>query len=85
MLNAEDLRTPTWRRAREQFEARLATARLQLEKDTDPVTTAKLRGRIAELKELLALQTPAQASDPALAALGIVAARPFPNENETWS
>lgn len=84
MLTAEDLRTPTWRRAREQFEFRLATVRLQLEKDTDPVTTAKLRGRIAELKELLAQQAPAQASDPAMAALGIVAAKPVLDEDGIW-
>lgn len=76
MLNVDDLRTPTWHRARQQFEARLAGARAQLEKDTDPVTTAKLRGRIAEIKELLALQAPAQESDPALAALGIAAPGP---------
>lgn len=85
MLNADDLRTPTWRRARQQLETRLAATRAQLEKDTDPTTTAKLRGRIAEIKELLALQAPAQASDPALAALGIAAERPGLNQNETWS
>ncbi len=76
MLTADDMRTPTWQRARQQLEARLASKRVELEKDADPVTTAKLRGRIAEIKELLALQAPAQASDPALAALGIAAERP---------
>lgn len=85
MLTADDLRTPTWQRARMQLEARLAAVRVQLEKDADPVTTAKLRGRIGEIKELLALQAPAQASDPALAALGIAAAGPDSNPNGTWS
>lgn len=79
MLAADDLNTATWRRLRGHLEARREELRVQLEKDSSPETTAKVRGRIAEIKELLALQAPAPASDQALASFGITGFGPDTN------
>jgi len=78
-LQPSDLHTPTWLRLRAHLTARLDELRVQLEKDSPPDVTARLRGRIAEVKELLALQAPATSPDPALAALGMVGESPDRN------
>lgn len=78
-LTVDDIRSPTWLRFVQVLENRRAELHKQLEKDSDERTTAKLRGRLAEIKELLALQAPAPASDPAAAALGFAAFGPDPN------
>lgn len=78
-LTVDDIRSATWQRLAQALEARRAELHAQLEKDSDDRTTAKLRGRLAEIKELLALQAPAPASDPAAAALGFAAFGPDPN------
>lgn len=56
-----DTNSDTWRAIRLHVDARLARLRQQNEGDLDPEKTAKLRGRIAELKELLTLAQPAPA------------------------
>ena len=76
MLTADDLRSTTWLRLAEHLRQRRAELLGQLEKDSSPEVSAKLRGRLAQIKELLALQAPALAHDPALAALGIAAPEP---------
>lgn len=85
MLTLDDLRSQTWARLQEHLERRRAALQTQLEKDSSPEVTAKLRGRVAEIKELLALDAPARAPDPALAALGIEAVRPNTPEPDQWS
>ena len=58
-----DFSSATWKAIVERTEQRLDTMRLRNDGDLDPVATAKVRGRIQELKELLALQAPAHATD----------------------
>jgi hypothetical protein len=50
-----DLQNPLWIRLRADFEQRIAEHRLANDADQTPETTAKLRGRIEELKGLLRL------------------------------
>lgn len=57
-----DLLSPTWRAIRERAELRLDELRRKNDAELDEMQTAKLRGRIAELKELLALDRPAPAN-----------------------
>jgi hypothetical protein len=85
VLTLDDLRSQTFARLKEHFERRRQALLAQLEKDSSPEVTAKLRGRVAEIKELLALDAPARAPDPALAALGIEAAGPNTPEPDQWS
>lgn len=71
-LTIDDLRSQTWARLRQALEARQAELLEQLVKDSTPETTAKLRGRIQEIKDWLALTAPAMSEpDPAIAALGL--------------
>lgn len=62
----EDFKSPTWVRLRELMNARLQEHREQNDFG-DPESTARRRGQIAELKELLALEpkAPRQAMKPA--------------------
>lgn len=65
-LEKGDLSSPTWSKLRRHMEAQLDKLRRENDKDADPVRTAKLRGRIAQLKNLLALgnpQAPAMVAD----------------------
>ena len=55
----EDFNTLTWRRLKEYCNARIEALHLQLECDLTPEATAKLRGRIMELKLILTLDQPA--------------------------
>lgn len=61
-----DFCTPEWDRLKDHIEQRLAAHRTALEAPTTDDQTARiLRGRIAELKALLALETaPAPEADP---------------------
>lgn len=54
-LTTEERHSPVWARLREMLEARLAAHRVANDADLSPEKTADLRGRIAELKVLLAL------------------------------
>lgn len=50
-----DRTSPTWLRVKEQLEERLAELRAQNDKTATEAQTEKLRGRIAEVKDLIAL------------------------------
>lgn len=63
-LLKEDFSTLTWTRFKAQITARLSDLRSSNDGDKSPEHTAKLRGRIAELKNLLALDIPAPAPVP---------------------
>lgn len=58
VLDRDDLRSPTWARIESHLRDRLAELRERNDADADEARTAKTRGRIAELKELLALAHP---------------------------
>ena len=62
-LTPEDLRTRTWERFVEEMHARIATLREENDSFSDHDTTTKRRGRLAEVKEWLALAEQAQRSD----------------------
>lgn len=55
MLTQDDFKTPTWQRMREHVEARLNQLRQINDQCHDMEKTASIRGAIAELKGLLAL------------------------------
>lgn len=55
LLNDLDIRSETWKRIKAHYEAELVKLRVQNDHDKDPMETAKLRGRIDEVKRLLAL------------------------------
>ena len=55
LLSTNDRHSPLWLKLKRELEARLATLRAQNDGDKDERSTAMLRGRIAELKILLAL------------------------------
>lgn len=54
-----DFLSPTWMRLKEHCQARLAALRMQNDKTISAEETTKLRGRIAEVKRILALDNPA--------------------------
>lgn len=54
-LTADERMTPVWRKLVKHMEAKLDELRQSNDGDYGEVTTAKLRGRIAMLKELIAL------------------------------
>lgn len=55
MLNQEDFKTPEWRRIKDHLMTRIDLLRTMNDGDQDPIKTANIRGAIAELKALLAL------------------------------
>lgn len=57
-LDRLDLDSRTWKRLRAHLEGQLHKARRQNDNDIDPIRTAKLRGRILVIKDLLALGDP---------------------------
>ena len=66
MLEPRDFDTATWDHLKSHIAQKLAAHRADLERpQTDDPTSRILRGRIAELKALLALETaPAPEADP---------------------
>ena len=56
-LSTEDFRSQTWRRIADIFEERLNELRKQNDAHLDQVKTSEIRGRISELKKILALPT----------------------------
>ena len=61
MTTEIDLASETWKAIAARATARLADLRARNDSALDEVKTAHLRGRISELKELLALGTPVPA------------------------
>lgn len=55
VLTAADRGSETWRKLKAHLETRLATLRASNDNSLDERKTAKLRGRIAEVKYLLSL------------------------------
>lgn len=62
-LTREDLRTTAWDHLIADMQARLQTLREENDSFSDDMTTAKRRGRIAEVKDWLDLAKQAQRSD----------------------
>ena len=62
-LTREDLRTTAWAHLIEDLQLRLLALREENDSFSDEITTAKRRGRIAELKEWIALAQQAQPRD----------------------
>lgn len=58
VLNASDINSPTWKRIKEHYEARLLRLRIKNDVSRSEVETARLRGQIAEIKTLLDLDKP---------------------------
>lgn len=59
VLSANDRNSPVWAKVRKHMEAKQVTLRLRLEtQDLDPTATAKLRGELKAIRNLLALGTP---------------------------
>lgn len=59
VLNGEHVHSATWKVLREYAEKRLAALRVKNDSPQTEEQTNRLRGRIAELKNLLALDKPA--------------------------
>lgn len=55
VLTATDLNSPTWIKLRAHYEAELIKARAKNDGNLSAEDTARLRGRIAEIKGFLAL------------------------------
>lgn len=53
MLSHEERLSSVWKKLKAHLEERREFVRAQLEADLDVVETAKLRGRIAQIRELL--------------------------------
>jgi GTP1/Obg family GTP-binding protein len=58
ILNEAESQTALWQKIKKHLEQRLETARNKNDGDLNEVETAKLRGRITELKSFLALDKP---------------------------
>ncbi len=56
-LTAEELHSTAWLKIRSHYECELEKLRSKNDGDQPPEATAKLRGRIMEIKKLLALET----------------------------
>ena len=54
-MDPRDFQTDTWKRLAARLEARIDELHQDLEKTLDEAATARVRGRIAELRTLLAL------------------------------
>ncbi|OGT57521.1 MAG: hypothetical protein A3E01_08255 [Gammaproteobacteria bacterium RIFCSPHIGHO2_12_FULL_63_22] len=63
VLNDQDLQTAVWKKITAHLEQRIQALRERNDKELDDTKTAKLRGRIAEVKELMALDQPAPSVD----------------------
>lgn len=68
-LTREDLRSSTWARFEQDLQARIDALRVENDSFSDHETTTKRRGRIAELKEWLALASQARQSEGSLKSL----------------
>lgn len=67
MFTPQELHSAVWIKLREHLQDRLTAMRCQNDGELDPIATARLRGRIAAIKEILALGQPtpdAESQDP---------------------
>lgn len=58
IINEAEAQTALWTKIKAHLELRLNTCRLQNDGDSDELMTAKMRGRILEIKSFLALDKP---------------------------
>lgn len=58
LLNDQDINSATWAKIRTHYEGELASLRKKNDGNINTEETARLRGRIAEVKALLALDKP---------------------------
>jgi hypothetical protein len=61
LLSAMDVQSQTWLKLKAHIEARINSLRAKNDGDLDPIATAKLRGSLRALSNLLTLATPAPA------------------------
>lgn len=57
ILTEQEILSPLWAKLKEHYQARLDSLRLQNDTDKTMEATAKLRGRIAEVKKLITLDS----------------------------
>lgn len=57
-LNQHEISTPLWQKLEAHYQERIAKARMRLEANCPPDETARLRARIAEIKEFLDMAQP---------------------------
>jgi hypothetical protein len=57
-LTPQDLQSATWRKLEAHLTERLTALRAQNDGELDETSTARLRGRLAQIKEILALGKP---------------------------
>ncbi len=57
-LTEHELASPLWRKLKEHWEARMEQLRSENDKNLNEIETARLRGRIAEVKASLDIGTP---------------------------
>jgi hypothetical protein len=62
-LTHAEIHNPLWIKLKEHIESRMDAHRRKNDGDLDDIATARLRGRIAELKSLLDLENPEPAQD----------------------
>jgi len=62
-LTPEERASPLWLRLVQRHKEKLDSLRKSNDEDKDPVQTAKMRGRIAEINEFLSLDNPPPISD----------------------
>lgn len=60
-LSREDLMSPVWSKVRKYCEGRLVSLRALNDGDHDPYVTARIRGSIREVRNLLELESPVPA------------------------
>ena len=58
LLNAAEKNNLLWKKLKSHYEEKLEACRKQNDGELDPIQTAKLRGRIVEIKSFLALENP---------------------------
>lgn len=58
ILNPIEKQAALWAKLRKHLEEKLEACRKQNDGELDPIQTAKLRGRIVEIKSFLALENP---------------------------
>ncbi len=61
VLTREDIDSPTWKRVRTRLEQRLDELRIQNDRPLSAEQTAAIRGKIAEIKFLLTMDSPSPA------------------------
>ncbi len=61
LLTAHDIQSTVWAKLRKHMEARIIALRAKNDGDLEPMETAKVRGELKCLKNLLALGKPDQA------------------------